>query len=266
MAEAHLPPAQTAAICTTPRPEPPGRERADAAAARQRRVAERLPTSAGRRRLGRAEAARAVRRDEALVARGSDRDERRSPATRTVLHAAHGRLAGREDRGERGRRAAAAAAAGDAARVRPERRRARADADVRRDEDDRPRRRRARASTGLPDAPKNQTSIARSVSSASSPPTMKPFGHVELVLHLRPRHRAATTGTTTHGPATGTHAMKPRHSLVAAGGVRRARRATASASARDDEHALHGTLLNQSAESAPPASRSSAASRRRSRR
>src|SRR5438067_2495472 len=56
--------------------------------------------------------------------------------------------------------------------------------------------------TGLPEAPRNQTSIARSVSSASTPPTTNPFGHLSWYC-TSGRCSERETGTTTHGPATG---------------------------------------------------------------
>src|SRR6266545_1143230 len=68
--------------------------------------------------------------------------------------------------------------------------------------------------TGLPDTPRNARSMARSLSSASSPATMNPRGQVSWNWTCW-RGVVWATGTTTHGPATGTQGLRPRHSLVA---------------------------------------------------
>src|SRR5262249_59421361 len=68
--------------------------------------------------------------------------------------------------------------------------------------------------TGLPSSPGKSRSIARSLNSASSPPTRNPRGH-ESWNCAPPRTLPSSTGTTTHGPRTFTQTCSPRHSLVA---------------------------------------------------
>ena len=145
MAEAHLPPAQTAATCTTARPSPPRRPDTvmrSAARARARREARdelrrRAASPCGSRaRCTRRRAARRCRQRTATAARRLRSRTVRTrrtvglPGGKTAVNAVGVRLP--------------PPPRGDAAGVRPERRRARARADVRRDEDDRPRRRPAR--------------------------------------------------------------------------------------------------------------------------
>ncbi len=90
--------------------------------------------------------------------------------------------------------------------------------------------------TGAPSAPRKPRSIARSLSSASSPPTMKPFGQ-ESWYSTRGRGTPRPVGTTTHGPATGTQTIRPLHSFVAPAG------ATPSASAEAASAASTATRL-----------------------
>ena len=235
MPEAHLPPAQTAASCTTPRPPPPCALDDDAVRAQMRaapRGSRRAPASA-------ASPSRKPRALYAATRRSSSRQRtatrspalRREPCARDAPSACPG---GKIAVNAVGVRAAAAARRGcsrvrteASARARPSRRRSR--------------RRRSSATssvpgaTGLPAAPRNQTSIARSVSSASTPPTMKPFGHVELELHLRPRRASATRARRPTARRRGRSVRKPRHSLVAADATSTRAASTESASARDDE-------------------------------
>src|SRR6476659_8122896 len=71
--------------------------------------------------------------------------------------------------------------------------------------------------TGLPSAPRNAMSIARTLNRASRPPATWPFGHVTCH-SMRTRGTAVDAGTTTHGPDTGTHTCRPSHSCAAPAG------------------------------------------------
>src|SRR5262249_43552517 len=82
--------------------------------------------------------------------------------------------------------------------------------------------------TGLPSRASKLTSIPLSVSSASRPPTMNPFGQVSWYWTLG-RGTAVPVGTTTQGPATGAQTMKPRHSFVAPAGAAKETSAAAAA-------------------------------------
>src|SRR5919197_1183565 len=75
--------------------------------------------------------------------------------------------------------------------------------------------------TGLPSVPRKATSMAWSLSSASSPPTTYRRGHANWYSTAALGTRSPG-GKTTHGPATGTQTMKPLHSLVAPAGPGRA--------------------------------------------
>ena len=119
--------------------------------------------------------------------------------------------------------------------------------------------------TGLPSVPMKPTSIARTLSRASRPPTMCPRGQVSWN-STRSRGAPVDAGTTTHGPATGTQTMSPSHSFAPPAGA-----ATASAAAGDDDraeraHALHGTLLKRNTEVVAAMSRSTASDAPRTRR
>ena len=187
MAEAHLPPAQTAASWTTARPLPPRRLRprcrspSGACAPRSsRRAAASAAALSGSR-------ARCTRRRGARPLRHANRDgcpaRRRGPCARAGPSACP---AGRPR--ERRRRATASAAAGDAADVRPERRSARARADVGRDEDDvargRPPGRRGCPSAEEPDVDRAVGELR--VEAADD----EALRAVELVLHLLPKPAA----------------------------------------------------------------------------
>ena len=76
--------------------------------------------------------------------------------------------------------------------------------------------------TGLPREPMNPTSIARTLSRASRPPTTCARGHVSWN-STRCRGIEVDAGTTTQGPATGTHTMSPSHSSAPPAGAATAR-------------------------------------------
>ena len=105
--------------------------------------------------------------------------------------------------------------------------------------------------TGLPSRPLKLISTARLVRRASTPPTMLPGGHFMRQERWGNRDPKSRRGTTTHGPATGMHTGRPRHSSAA---IADGAASTASTAAAADErtHGLHGSLLNQLADSAPP--------------
>ena len=81
----------------------------------------------------------------------------------------------------------------------------------------------------------------------------------ELELHLRPRHRSAR-GTTTHGPATGTHDLQPA-ALVrrARAGRRRARARRATTSGGEQHERLTRSSGTRASTAPPPASSSATA-------
>src|SRR4051794_33192688 len=236
MAEAHLPPAQTAESCTTARPLPPLVWAAMPFAVRCVR-AEKLATSCG-------DGGCAVRKPRALYAatRRSSAWQRaetvRCAPTRTVrTRRTVGLPGGKTDENAVGVRVPPPPPGMQPARGRnvgappPEPTYVATNTIV--FEVVRP------GATGLPAAPRNQTSIARSDSSASTPPTTNPFGHVSwdwtpLRIALCP------AGRPTHGPATGAHVRKPRHPLVAGDATSTREASAESASAATTSARLTG--------------------------
>lgn len=69
--------------------------------------------------------------------------------------------------------------------------------------------------TGLPSRPEKLMSIARLVRRASTPPTMLPFGHFTYHERDGAPSAAVEAGIVTHGPETGMHTWRPRHSSAA---------------------------------------------------
>ncbi len=82
--------------------------------------------------------------------------------------------------------------------------------------------------------------MPRTLSRASSPPTMWPRGHVSWY-STRARDRPVDAGTTTHGPGTGTHTCSPSHSFAAPAGSSSRERGRHDATSPDDAQTRHQT-------------------------
>ena len=113
--------------------------------------------------------------------------------------------------------------------------------------------------TGLPSFPRNWTSIARTLSRASSPPTMWPRGHVSWY-STGVRFEPVDAGTTTHGPGTETQIWSPSHSFAAPAGTAATSAAAATAATESDTRDRHQTPFRRNADVTPPTSRRPAAS------
>ena len=84
--------------------------------------------------------------------------------------------------------------------------------------------------------------MPRTLRRASSPPTTWPRGHVSWY-STRARFSPVEAGTTTHGPATGTHTISPSHSFAAPAG---SAATNAAATTTSTEHAALSGLTGSS--------------------